>query len=222
MSTSEKKTRGRQKVKMVRMEKKSNCQVTFSKRRTGLFKKASELCTLCGAQVAIIVFSPGKKAYSFGHPSVETVINRFLLSKSSPKSEPNWDSDSLVEAQQGASASASAGASVGDGASASASVRDLTIELATINYQIDLEMKKSEALNKIKKRNEEHGHWWDQPAEKLTLQQLVHLKATYEVLKKNIIQHSENLKMLGAPNAPIQYAMFDANGVFIGYRQDYY
>ncbi|XVE85236.1 hypothetical protein DITRI_Ditri17bG0075500 [Diplodiscus trichospermus] len=57
----QKKSLGRQKIEMVKMKKDSNLQVTFSKRRSGLFKKASELCTLCGAQVGIVVFSPGKK-----------------------------------------------------------------------------------------------------------------------------------------------------------------
>lgn len=75
---SSRKSKGRQKVEMVKMPNESNLQVTFSKRRTGLFKKASELCTLCGADVAIIVFSPGKKVFSFGHPCVETVVDRFL------------------------------------------------------------------------------------------------------------------------------------------------
>ncbi|CBI27468.3 unnamed protein product, partial [Vitis vinifera] len=72
------KSKGRQRVEMTKMAKESNLQVTFSKRRSGLFKKASELSTLCGAETAIIVFSPGKKVYSFGHPSVESIVDRFL------------------------------------------------------------------------------------------------------------------------------------------------
>ncbi|CAN1184727.1 Agamous-like MADS-box protein AGL61 [Linum perenne] len=58
--------------------KDSNRQVTFSKRRSGLFKKASELCTLCGVDIAIIVFSPGQKVFSFGHPSIQAIVDRFL------------------------------------------------------------------------------------------------------------------------------------------------
>ncbi|CAH8356856.1 unnamed protein product [Eruca vesicaria subsp. sativa] len=73
----EKKSRGRQRIKMAKMENKSNLQITFSKRRSGLFKKASELNTLCGADIAVIVFSPGGKVYSFGHPNVEIMVNRF-------------------------------------------------------------------------------------------------------------------------------------------------
>ncbi|KEH34714.1 putative transcription factor MADS-type1 family [Medicago truncatula] len=57
---------------------KSNLQVTFLKLHSGLFKIASELCTLCGAYVALIIFSHGEKVFSFGHINVETIINRYL------------------------------------------------------------------------------------------------------------------------------------------------
>ncbi|PHT25952.1 Agamous-like MADS-box protein AGL62 [Capsicum baccatum] len=73
-------SKGRKKVEIVEMKNESNMQVTFSKRRASLFKKASELCTLCGAEIAIVVFFPGKanKVYSFGHPSVELLVDTFL------------------------------------------------------------------------------------------------------------------------------------------------
>lgn len=74
---------------MAKMENESNLQVTFSKRRSGLFKKASELNTLCGADIAVIVFSPGGKVYSFGHPSVELVLNRFLNINQQPPNQNN-------------------------------------------------------------------------------------------------------------------------------------
>ncbi|KAL7236319.1 hypothetical protein ACSBR1_019569 [Camellia fascicularis] len=74
----ERKSKGRQKITMTKMENESNLQVTFSKRRSGLFKKASELSILCGADVGIMVFTPSKKAYSFGYPTVDMIINRFL------------------------------------------------------------------------------------------------------------------------------------------------
>ncbi|KAH0896264.1 hypothetical protein HID58_045832 [Brassica napus] len=71
------KTKGRQKTKMVKIEKEKYLQVTFCKRKNGLFKKANELCTLCNARVAIILFSPSGKICSFGHTKVETIIDRF-------------------------------------------------------------------------------------------------------------------------------------------------
>ncbi|KAL8241168.1 hypothetical protein R6Q59_014523 [Mikania micrantha] len=69
---------GRQKIKIAKIQIKNHLQVTFSKRRSGLFKKASELCTLCGVEIAIVVFSPAGKVFSFGHPKVESVTDRFL------------------------------------------------------------------------------------------------------------------------------------------------
>lgn len=80
------KSKGRQKLEMVKIPKESNLLVTFSKRRYGVFKKASELATLCGAEITLIVFSPGKKVFSFGHPSVETVIDRFFTRNPPPTS----------------------------------------------------------------------------------------------------------------------------------------
>uniref|UniRef100_M1DBR2 MADS-box protein n=1 Tax=Solanum tuberosum TaxID=4113 RepID=M1DBR2_SOLTU len=57
-------SKGRQRVDMVKIKKASNLGVTFSKRRAGLFKKASELCTLCGAEIVIVIFSPDGKMCS--------------------------------------------------------------------------------------------------------------------------------------------------------------
>ncbi|XP_062094923.1 agamous-like MADS-box protein AGL29 [Humulus lupulus] len=70
---------GRRKIEMEKVEDRSARQVTFSKRRCGLFKKANELATLCDVDIAVIVFSPGGKAFSFGQPNVYSITNRFLL-----------------------------------------------------------------------------------------------------------------------------------------------
>jgi pheromone receptor transcription factor len=66
----------RQEIKLV--QKEDARQVSFSKRRKGLFKKASELATLCGVDVAIMVNSPAGRPYTFGSPDVDTIFNRFL------------------------------------------------------------------------------------------------------------------------------------------------
>ncbi|PNX65070.1 MADS-box protein SOC1-like, partial [Trifolium pratense] len=54
---------------MKRIENESNRQVTFSKRRNGLLKKAFELSVLCDAEVALIVFSTTGKLYEFSSTS---------------------------------------------------------------------------------------------------------------------------------------------------------
>ncbi|VFQ80580.1 unnamed protein product [Cuscuta campestris] len=57
---------GRGRVEMKRIENGTRRQVTFSKRRKGLFKKASELSVLCDAQIALIIFSPQGKLFHIG------------------------------------------------------------------------------------------------------------------------------------------------------------
>ncbi|KAL5718420.1 hypothetical protein ACHQM5_011324 [Ranunculus cassubicifolius] len=57
--------RGKTQVK--RIENSTSRQVTFSKRRKGLVKKAHELSVLCDAEVSLIVFSARGKLYEFSN-----------------------------------------------------------------------------------------------------------------------------------------------------------
>lgn len=50
---------------MKRIENKISRQVTFSKRRSGLLKKAHEISVLCDAEVAVIVFSTVGKLFEY-------------------------------------------------------------------------------------------------------------------------------------------------------------
>ncbi|GFY99951.1 AGAMOUS-like 13 [Actinidia rufa] len=56
---------GRRKVEIKRIEDKSSRQVTFSKRRGGLIKKARDLSILCDVEVGLVLFSSGGKLYEF-------------------------------------------------------------------------------------------------------------------------------------------------------------
>ncbi|KAB1217154.1 Agamous-like MADS-box protein AGL19 [Morella rubra] len=67
----------RGKTQMKRIENAASRQVTFSKRRNGLLKKAFELSVLCDAEVALIVFSPRGKLYEFSSSSVSKTIERY-------------------------------------------------------------------------------------------------------------------------------------------------
>lgn len=60
---------GRGKVQLKRIENKINRQVTFSKRRSGLLKKANEISVLCDAEVALIIFSTKGKLYEYATDS---------------------------------------------------------------------------------------------------------------------------------------------------------
>ncbi|XP_040942404.1 MADS-box protein AGL24 isoform X5 [Gossypium hirsutum] len=55
----------REKIKIKKIDNLTARQVTFSKRRRGLFKKAEELSVLCDAEVALIIFSATGKLFEF-------------------------------------------------------------------------------------------------------------------------------------------------------------
>ncbi|WOL00151.1 MADS-box transcription factor 50-like isoform X1 [Canna indica] len=67
----------RGKTQIRRIENATSRQVTFSKRRNGLLKKAFELSVLCDAEVALIVFSPRGKLYEFSSSSMQSTIERY-------------------------------------------------------------------------------------------------------------------------------------------------
>ncbi|KAK2351991.1 agamous MADS-box protein AGL62 [Trifolium repens] len=78
MDNQRKKSSGRKKIEIKKLDKQSNKQVTFSKRRQGLFRKASELCVLCDVHAAIIVFSPANNLYCFGQPNTDAIVDSYV------------------------------------------------------------------------------------------------------------------------------------------------
>ncbi|CAI9265435.1 unnamed protein product [Lactuca saligna] len=73
---------GRRKLEIKRIQDKSSRLVTFSKRRTGLFKKARHLSVICDVDVAAFVISDSGKLYEFcsggyNSNSVELILSRY-------------------------------------------------------------------------------------------------------------------------------------------------
>ncbi|KAH6801074.1 AGAMOUS-like 8 [Perilla frutescens var. hirtella] len=69
---------GRGRVQLKRIENKINRQVTFSKRRSGLLKKAHEISILCDADVGLIVFSTKGKLFEYATDScMERILERY-------------------------------------------------------------------------------------------------------------------------------------------------
>nr|GMC48944.1 agamous-like MADS-box protein AGL62 [Ipomoea batatas] len=164
---------GRQKIKIEKIEMKNHLQVTFSKRRSGLFKKASELCILCGVEVAIIVFSPAGKVFSFGHPNVELITDRFLSGNQHPLSSNNATLQ-LVEAHR------------------SATVRELNLQLSQMMAESEIERKRGEALDEMRKESRRQ-HWWEAPVCELGLPELRQVRDAMEELKKNVTAQAEKM-----------------------------
>eukprot|EP00088_Acartia_fossae_P061122 TRINITY_DN7336_c0_g1_i1.p1 TRINITY_DN7336_c0_g1~~TRINITY_DN7336_c0_g1_i1.p1 ORF type:complete len:422 (+),score=89.71 TRINITY_DN7336_c0_g1_i1:65-1330(+) len=69
-----KKTKGRVKIKMEFIDNKLRRYTTFSKRKTGIMKKAYELSTLTGTQVMLLVASETGHVYTFATKKLQPMI----------------------------------------------------------------------------------------------------------------------------------------------------
>uniref|UniRef100_A0AAU7LJA9 MADS23 n=1 Tax=Hippophae rhamnoides TaxID=193516 RepID=A0AAU7LJA9_9ROSA len=74
----------RGKTQLKRIENAASRQVTFSKRRNGLLKKAYELSVLCDAEVSLIVFSPRGRLYEFASSSFVNWVQSSLTLRVNP------------------------------------------------------------------------------------------------------------------------------------------
>ncbi|KAL2513505.1 MADS-box domain-containing protein [Forsythia ovata] len=216
-----KKTQGRKKIEIKKIEKLSNRQVTFSKRRVGLFQKASELCAQSGAEIAIIVHSIGKRVFSFGHPSVDSVINRFEINGSSDDSHARDYSGTykeLVAAELEAEKRLGE-MNNGGGFWWDAAVEGLELEELE-RYMMALEELKKmiEAVVKYQNRvkiglqpntklvqycsfgeleaDDGVGFWSDSAVEGLQLEELERYMAALEELRKNVYTKADNLMII--------------------------
>ncbi|KAI5661218.1 hypothetical protein M9H77_20541 [Catharanthus roseus] len=159
---------GRQKIKIAKIQVKNHLQVTFSKCRSGLTKKASELCTICGVDIGIIVFSPAGKVFPFVHPNIETIIDR-LLTGNSFQSES--DTFRLVEAHR------------------NASLRELNLQLTQLLNALEIEKKRSESFDNIRKASQKH-YWWEAPIGEIGFQELLQLRDSLEELRNVVLQYA--------------------------------
>ncbi|XP_058216711.1 agamous-like MADS-box protein AGL62 [Rhododendron vialii] len=169
-------TQGRQKIEIKKIENISNRQVTFSKRRTGLFKKAAELCILSGAEVAIIVRSPGKRTFAFGHTSVDAVIGRYLAGN-------NPTADAIVASMPAA------------GGGHRASEEEFNQHYDLVSKELEAEKRRSAVIVESKKAVDCGGFWWNEPVGDLGLAELERYVAALEELKKNVSMRADELML---------------------------
>ncbi|KAK4378522.1 hypothetical protein RND71_000384 [Anisodus tanguticus] len=188
---------GRQKIKIAKIEVKNHLQVTFSKRRYGLFKKASELCMLCCVEIAIIVFSPARKVFSFGHPNVESIIDRFLSRNNTNNNPIANNSLHLVEVHR------------------NASVRGLNLQLTQILGELENEKKRGESLDQMRKTSQSQ-YWWEAPICQLDLHELEQLKASMEDLKKYVTNQASKFMVNETANSSSFFGV-NGNGIFDNY-----
>lgn len=171
-----KKTQGRKKIEMKTIADRSSLQVTFSKRRVGLFKKASELCVLTGAEAAVIVESPGNRVYAFGHPSVDSVVDQYVAGSSSSMPEEKPAINEVVVN--------------------STCVNDkFNQEYVEINKKMEDEKRKK--VDVIANKEEDDGpFWWEQSFDNLGAEELEEYIASLEALKNNVIERANDMHMI--------------------------
>ncbi|XP_012833839.1 PREDICTED: agamous-like MADS-box protein AGL61 [Erythranthe guttata] len=165
LTICKKKTMGRRKIEIKKIEKKSSLQVTFSKRRIGLFRKASELSVLCGAEIAILVQSPANKIFSYGHPSVETLIHRHQTGGGGGGSSA---ASSIIPYKE-------------DGRS--------KYDEAVKKLEIVKRSMKQESSSSSNTR-----FWWDEPLDGMELYELEEYAEAMEALKDNVSRRVEEME----------------------------
>ena len=175
-----KKTKGRQKIEMKIIDKESDRMVSFSKRRSGINKKASELVTLCGAEIGMVVFSPAGKPFSFGHPSVESVAIRFL--QQNPPQAQGDSTRPLMEAQW------------------RLRINELNQQCDELFRQLEAEKKREKVLQELKKARGSNG-WWEVPTKELNFQQLQQMNESLKEFHKILCTSMKEKVIAGLPSS---------------------
>lgn len=68
---------GRKKITLTKLTDPRSRQVTFSKRKFGLFKKSYELSLMCGCDIAVILISSNNKLYQYSSENMESTLMKY-------------------------------------------------------------------------------------------------------------------------------------------------
>ncbi|KAM3377355.1 hypothetical protein P3S68_009768 [Capsicum galapagoense] len=139
------------------MQNESKLQVTFSKRHVGLFKKAS------------------RKVYSFGHPSVELLVDRFLRRNLPQPNNEGRHNHLLVNHRN-------------------ASLRELNKKVMDMEEMFRMEKARGESILDIRRRA--NGGLWEAPINALNLSQLQQLMEAMKFLKQDVEKEAQQLQMV--------------------------
>ncbi|XP_009360965.2 agamous-like MADS-box protein AGL62 [Pyrus x bretschneideri] len=164
-----KQTRGRQKIEMKKIENEEVLLVSFSKRRSGVYKKATDMIALSGGEVGIVIFSPSGKPFSYGHPSVDYVINRFM--NQNPPENDDY-THQFMEAHRQMKIS-----------EAMEQYNELLDPLEAVKERQKSLLRKSRT-----RRNQEHL-WWSVPIEELRVDELKQIHESMAELHMTISKH---------------------------------
>lgn len=94
---------GRKKIVIQRIPEERNRQVTFTKRKSGLLKKARELSILCDAEIAVIIFSTAggqPRLYDYCSSNITTTLSKLANYQGQVESRDNDTYNSQVPVHQ--------------------------------------------------------------------------------------------------------------------------
>ncbi|XP_071971022.1 myocyte-specific enhancer factor 2D isoform X2 [Engystomops pustulosus] len=86
---------GRKKIQIQRITDERNRQVTFTKRKFGLMKKAYELSVLCDCEIALIIFNHTNKLFQYASTDMDKVLLKYTEYNEPHESRTNAD---IIEA----------------------------------------------------------------------------------------------------------------------------
>jgi len=82
---------GRKKIAISRIQDERNRQVTLTKRKFGLMKKAYELSVLCDCEVALIVFNSSNKLFQYASTDMDKILLKYTEHGDPHESRTNSD-----------------------------------------------------------------------------------------------------------------------------------
>eukprot|EP00106_Octopus_bimaculoides_P014812 XP_014782254.1 PREDICTED: myocyte-specific enhancer factor 2C-like [Octopus bimaculoides] len=82
---------GRKKIQISRIGDERNRQVTFTKRKFGLMKKAYELSVLCDCEIALIIFNSANKLFQYASTDMDKVLLKYTEYNEPHESRTNKD-----------------------------------------------------------------------------------------------------------------------------------
>ncbi|KAH6771865.1 hypothetical protein C2S52_005410 [Perilla frutescens var. hirtella] len=168
----ERKTRGRQRIPIKLIENKDDLLVSFSKRRVGVYKKASELSTLCGVDVGAIIFSPSGIPHSFFTPDFDSVVHgRRSVIDQRPEGSPR------------------------------SRILELNKRLDEVIEQEEREEQREKQLNGAAVNGGEMW-WWEVPGESLDAEQVKEQIEWFQTLKAEIKSRVHKLETNGGSPPP--------------------
>ncbi|XP_047340171.1 agamous-like MADS-box protein AGL62 [Impatiens glandulifera] len=164
---------GRKKIPIKFIEDRAKRSVAFSKRKSGVMKKVSELSTMCGIDMALILFNESGKVYSYGNPTLNVILDRFL--GLDPQRVLNPTSRKIIEAQK------------------IYRIQEMEAKIMNGEEMLKHEEQRGKTLS-LEMTNHAIGKWWEQPIEKMTSDQIKKRNTSMENLKM-IFEEYKRLKM---------------------------